>query len=182
MRWGSPSISRVLSWTAIPLGVPLPARSSSLPGSDASNVIASLFGLAPDGVYRAVRVAASAVSSYLAVSPLPDPARFREGHRRSVLCCTFRRLRLAAYSARPLAGILLCGARTFLPAHEAPGGCLTDFPGADYTRPPAASRTFSPGTDESSSTKGERREAKERNARSGRAATWPLAAPLQERN
>lgn len=140
---GSRPISRVLSWTAIPLGVPLPARSSSLPGSDASSANASLFGLAPDGVYRAVRVAASAVSSYLAVSPLPDPDACAAGHRRSALCCTFRRLRLAAYSARPLAGILLCGARTFLPALDAPGGCLDDFPDADYTRPPSfAARLF----------------------------------------
>src|SRR5256885_7553620 len=30
-----------------------------------------LFGLAPDGVFRAVGIAADAVSSYLAVSPLP---------------------------------------------------------------------------------------------------------------
>ena len=33
--------------------------------------MASLFGLAPDGVCRAVRITASAVSSYLAISPLP---------------------------------------------------------------------------------------------------------------
>ena len=69
---GSRPISRVLSWTAIPLGVLLPARSSSLPGSSASHAHASLFGLAPDGVCRAVRVTTNAVSSYLAVSPLPD--------------------------------------------------------------------------------------------------------------
>jgi hypothetical protein len=79
-RWnsrkvGSRSISRVLSWTAIPLGVLLPARSSSLPGSSASHAHASLFGLAPDGVCRAVRVTTAAVSSYLAVSPLPAPLR-----------------------------------------------------------------------------------------------------------
>jgi hypothetical protein len=34
---GSRSISRVLSWTAIPLGALLPVRSSSLPGSGASH-------------------------------------------------------------------------------------------------------------------------------------------------
>ena len=71
MEMGSRPISRVLSWTAIPLGVPLPARSSGLPGSSASHAHASLFGLAPDGVCRAGRVTTSAVSSYLAVSPLP---------------------------------------------------------------------------------------------------------------
>ena len=90
---GSRSISRVLSWTAIPLDVLLPARSSSLPGSSASHARASLFGLAPDGVCRASRVTTAAVSSYLAVSPLPARPRFSErGHRRSVFCCTFRHL------------------------------------------------------------------------------------------
>src|SRR5881398_2561079 len=47
-----------------------------------------LFGLAPGGVYRAASVAEGAVRSYRTVSPLPVP----EGHRRSALCCTFRRL------------------------------------------------------------------------------------------
>jgi hypothetical protein len=45
-------ISRVLSWTVIPLGILLPAHSSNLPAGDASNVNASLFGLAADGGYR----------------------------------------------------------------------------------------------------------------------------------
>jgi hypothetical protein len=57
--------------TAIHLGRRSPGGSSDLPGSSASSAIAPLFGLAPDGVCRAVRVATSAVSSYLAVSPLP---------------------------------------------------------------------------------------------------------------
>ncbi len=39
----------------IPLGLPLPTGSSNLPGSSAGHASASLFGLAPDGVYRAVR-------------------------------------------------------------------------------------------------------------------------------
>jgi len=67
----------------IPLGDMLPCRSCSLPGSDASHVIAPLFGLAPDGVYRAVRVTTSAVSSYLTLSPLPDIC----GRRRYPFCC-----------------------------------------------------------------------------------------------
>jgi len=58
---GSPPISRVLSWAAIPLGGVLPRRSCGLPGSSASSAIASLFGLAPDGVCRAARVATDAV-------------------------------------------------------------------------------------------------------------------------
>ncbi len=38
-KGGSRSLSRVLSWTTIPLGVLLPARSSSLPGSNASHAM-----------------------------------------------------------------------------------------------------------------------------------------------
>jgi hypothetical protein len=50
-------------------------RSSSLPGNSASNTVVPLFGLAPDGVWPAATVAGRAVSSYLAISPLPDPLR-----------------------------------------------------------------------------------------------------------
>ena len=68
--------------------------------------MASLFGLAPDGVYRAVRVTTNAVSSYLAVSPSPAP------------CGTWADYSLWHFPSprgvRPLTGILLCGARTFL--------------------------------------------------------------------
>ncbi len=46
-------ISRVLSWTVIPLGASSPIRSSNLPGPDAGHVMRSLFGLAPGGVCRA---------------------------------------------------------------------------------------------------------------------------------
>ena len=46
-------ISRVLSWTVIPLGAASPRRSSNLPGDTAGRGIASLFGLAPGGVCRA---------------------------------------------------------------------------------------------------------------------------------
>jgi len=54
-KWRSRPLSRVLSWTVIPLGATSPLRSSSLPGPDAGRVMRSLFGLAPGGVYRAVR-------------------------------------------------------------------------------------------------------------------------------
>jgi hypothetical protein len=134
-RSGSPPVSRVLLCANAPatihLGDVLPRRSSSLPGSDASRVMASLFGLAPDGVLHAVHVAAHAVGSYPALPParrrtistLPVPC----GHRRYVFCSTFRRLGpsfRSACCARPLAGILLCGARTFLRAcaPRLPGG------------------------------------------------------------
>ncbi len=52
-KWRSRPISRVLSWTVIPLGAPSPIRSSNLPGPDAGHAIRSLFGLAPGGVCRA---------------------------------------------------------------------------------------------------------------------------------
>ena len=51
-RWKSRSISRVLSWTTIPLGRPLLTGSSHLPADSASRVIVCLFGVAPDGGYR----------------------------------------------------------------------------------------------------------------------------------
>ena len=111
---GSPPISRVLSWATIPLGPPLPTASSSLPGSDAGRANAPLFGLAPDGVCHAVRVATSAVSSYLAISPLPVLADLGGIFLLHFPSPSSSNLRLPTYSARPLAGILPCGARTFL--------------------------------------------------------------------
>jgi len=57
----------------ISLGCRSPDISCNLPGSIGRAVLAaSLFGLAPDGVYPAVSVTGDAVSSYLAISPLPD--------------------------------------------------------------------------------------------------------------
>lgn len=129
-RKGSSPISRVLSSdcslrrnrrAVIPLGAALPRRSSSLPGSSASHAIAPLFGLAPDGVCRASPVASPAVGSYPTISPLPVPAR-----RPSAVC--FLLHCPSPHGARPLAGILLCGARTFLHAHEVRSDCLANFP------------------------------------------------------
>jgi len=114
---GSPPISRVLSWATIPLGPPLPTASSSLPGSDASHANAPLFGLAPDEVCRAVRVTTSAVGSYPAISPLPVLADLGGIF---LLHCLSPWAACAACCARPLAGILLYGARTFLPVLSHP--------------------------------------------------------------
>jgi len=77
--------------TVIPLGAWSPTPSSSLPAASCSGraVPRCLFGLAPTGVCRATGVTTCAVSSYLAVSPLPVPGE--PGHRRSVFCCTVRR-------------------------------------------------------------------------------------------
>jgi hypothetical protein len=72
-------ISRVLSRTVIPLAYASPRSSSDLPGSPcgphvaAIKPLASLFGLAPGGVCRAVGVATRAVRSYRTISPLPAP-------------------------------------------------------------------------------------------------------------
>ena len=67
-----------------------------------------LLGLAPDEVYRAVPVARSAVSSYLAISPLPCP------NLRPNLAVCFLLHCLSRFRAWTLSSILPCGARTFL--------------------------------------------------------------------
>ena len=49
-----------------------------------------LLGLAPGGVYHAASITADAVSSYLAISPLPLAGRY-------LFCCTFHRLAAPGY-------------------------------------------------------------------------------------
>ena len=70
-RNSSQPISRVLSRTVIHLRPASPQDFSSLPESNASNVIRFLFGLAPSGVYHAIPVTRNAVRSYRTISPLP---------------------------------------------------------------------------------------------------------------
>ena len=128
----------------------MPACSSDLPGSSASHAVAPLFGLAPDGVWRAVRVATSAVGSYPTVSRPPTPlaertpfhhrlirrpSRYKSetlrpcgrkaGRRPSAVCslCHFPSPR----GVRQLTGILPCGARTFLCASELRSDCPASF-------------------------------------------------------
>ena len=63
-------------------------------------------------------VTVDAVSSYLAVSPLPDPLA-----RPSAVCSLLHfplPWVLRPYSTQPLTGILPCGARTFLPMPQLP--------------------------------------------------------------
>ena len=71
-----------MSWVIIYLGRMLPYGSSNLPAARRATVSLRL-GLASDGVYRACPVTRAAVSSYLAISPLPvmGPAVY--------FCCTF---------------------------------------------------------------------------------------------
>jgi hypothetical protein len=67
-------ISRVLSWTVIPLGARLPVRSSHLPAGSAGRVVACLFGVAPGG---GCRVSPSPVP-HSGPGALPHPTHFFE--------------------------------------------------------------------------------------------------------
>jgi hypothetical protein len=106
---GSRPISRVLSWTVIPLGSASPRTSSSLPGNTAGRGIVPLFGLAPSGVYPAAAVTDCAVRSYRTLSPLPVPSR---SSRPSAV--SFLRHFPSTHVAQTLSGALPYGARTFL--------------------------------------------------------------------
>ena len=75
---------------------------------------APLFGLAPHGVYPASRITSAAVRSYRTFSPLPagEPA---------AVCFLwhFPWEPVHTDAPRPLAGMLPCGDRTFLPPRRA---------------------------------------------------------------
>ena len=88
MKWRSRPISRVLSWTVIPLGATSPLRSSNLPGPDAGRVMRSLFGLAPGGVCRAGLLPDSRCALTAPFHPCLIPC----GPSAVSFCCTFRRL------------------------------------------------------------------------------------------
>lgn len=92
-KWRSRPVSRVLSWTVIPLGPASLQGSSNLPGGVAGHDIASLFGLAPDGVCRPGWLPSSWCALTAPFHPyLCLALRGMRGHRRFALCCTFRRL------------------------------------------------------------------------------------------
>ena len=86
-KYGRRPVSRILSRTAIPLGgALLRALLSDLPAGLARRAGAPLqlapqhsrlFGLAPCGVYPAMRFTTHAVRSYRTVSPLPAPLQTR---------------------------------------------------------------------------------------------------------
>ena len=145
----------------------MPVGSSDLPGSSASRAIAPLFGLAPNGVCRAVSVARNAVGSYPAVlrpsAPLAGhapfhhrlirrPSRYKSetlrpcgrkvGRQPSAVCSLWHFP--SPHSVRPLAGILPCGARTFLCASELRSDCPASF-GMDYRIGKPGSPDFSCG-------------------------------------
>ena len=98
----------------IPLGRPLLDGSSDLPGSSQGRAVPPpLFGLAPRGVCNAGGITSAAVRSYRTISPLPRHANPKvHPSRRYIFCCTFRQA--LGGPARPLAGTLPCGDRTFL--------------------------------------------------------------------
>ena len=105
-RWRSRPISRVLSWTVIPLGASSPIRSSNLPGDTAGRGIASLFGLAPGGVCRAGLLPGSRCALTAPFHPcLPDCSDIG-----GIFLLHFP----SARAAQALPGTVPCGARTFL--------------------------------------------------------------------
>ena len=85
-----------------------PTRISSSCGPQPVLANGILLGLAPDEVYRAIPVARNAVSSCLALSPLPCPSL------RPNLAVCFLLHCLSRFRAWTLSSILPCGARTFL--------------------------------------------------------------------
>ena len=124
MEMGSRPISRVLSWTVIPLGAASPQRSSNLPGPSAGHAVGSLFGLAPSGVYHATHCC----QARGALLPHPFTLTGPERLRRSTLCCTFRRL------APPRRYLALCPMEPGLsspsgPCEHTSGDCLANSGG-----------------------------------------------------
>jgi len=86
-------------------------------GTRSGPLLGFLFGLAPDGVFRASAIALGAVGFYPAFSPLPAA----ETAGGLSFCGTFRRKVSQLFSrvyprpAARLRGIAPCGVRTFLP-------------------------------------------------------------------
>ncbi len=122
-RGGSRPVSRVLSRTVIPLGRSSPNASSDLPGSRAGHASAPLFGLAPDGVYRA------AVCCHPRGALLPHLFTLTCARRPSAV--RFLWHFPSAHAAQALPGTLPYGARTFLRAVRH-SDCPADFPTAVY--------------------------------------------------
>src|SRR5436189_3512420 len=93
------AVSRILS--ALLRAERIICLSSQYPGAGfrrgAGNSKAPLFGLAPDGVFRAFAITREAVVSYTTFSPLPV-RRFPDGLRRYVLCGTLRQNALKRFA------------------------------------------------------------------------------------
>src|SRR5688572_5567233 len=95
----------------IRLGRTLLPGSSDLPGSKTERAAPPpLFGLAPRGVYPAVRIAPDAVRSYRTFSPLPAAHALLSSRTGGIFSVALS----VARGPRPLAGTLPYGDRTFL--------------------------------------------------------------------
>ena len=102
-------MSRVLSRTTIYLRPTLPLASSAQPERGAGNTMALLFAFAPDGACQAVALP----RRWWSLTP-PFQLFPLRGPRAGQLESSFLRRFPSGYPARPLVGILPCGARTFL--------------------------------------------------------------------
>ncbi len=99
----------------IPLGKALLPSSSNLPGSRTERAAPPpLFGLAPHGVCPARRIAPSAVRSYRTFSPLPKTRACTQAPG-GIFSVALSVKSALSEPPRPLAGMLPCGDRTFLP-------------------------------------------------------------------
>jgi hypothetical protein len=99
----------------IPLGKALLPSSSNLPGSRTERAAPPpLFGLAPHGVCPARRIAPPAVRSYRTFSPLPKTQACTQAPG-GIFSVALSVKSALSEPPRPLAGMLPCGDRTFLP-------------------------------------------------------------------
>ncbi len=116
----------------IPLGKALLPSSSNLPGSRTERAAPPpLFGLAPHGVCPARRIAPPAVRSYRTFSPLPK-ARACAQTPGGIFSVALSVKSALSEPPRPLAGMLPCGDRTFLPRNSKP---LRERPPVRQARP-----------------------------------------------
>ena len=141
-RWGG-GISRVLyrfrggdhfSGSIVADALEQPTRDSGGAGSSSS-----LFGLAPGGVCRATSVTRGAVRSYRTLSPLP----VLPGEPSAV--CSLLHFP-SPCDARPLAGTLPCGARTFLDT-GVPRSSLASLPPVPHAQERTRTSTPFPAPD-----------------------------------
>ena len=107
-------VSRVLSGTAIYLERESPRASSTQPERTAGHRMALLFALAPDGVCQAATLPprwCALTAPFQLFSCVAHAARTACSEQGSLLFCGTDP---SGRPAQPLAGILPCGARTFL--------------------------------------------------------------------
>src|SRR5262249_11526482 len=119
----SQPISRILSWTAIPLRLPSLAASSDLPGGSAHRACTHRrvsVGFPPYLVLLPVGFAMRRVSLLVRCALTAPFHPYPSFLRRYLLCGTFRRVALKPPS-QALPGTALYGVRTFLSLTRRPG-------------------------------------------------------------